>query len=223
MGLPILLLFLFLIKGLTLDGAGDGVKAYIGEWSVDETLNAIYNKTGKGFIVVGIENGGDYRVDEYTPWENEKYGGGKGATYVQGVIEGIKAYIDDTYRTKSSQKNTAMIGSSLGGLISYYAGLKHNDIFGKIGALSPSFWFSDKVVDFTKENGKIDNVKLFLLVGEKEGETMVEDLEKMRKLLIESGFNPSNLQTKIVSDAEHNETFWKSEFEGVINWLFELN
>ena len=55
----------------------DDATSFIGEWSVDETLNAIYNKTGKGFIVVGIENGGDYRVDEYTPWENEKYGGEK--------------------------------------------------------------------------------------------------------------------------------------------------
>lgn len=171
---------------------------------------------------MGIENGGTHRTDEYTPWEHKKYGGGKGALYVEALISDLKPYIDANFRTKSQQKHTAIVGSSLGGLISYYAGLKHSATFGKVGAMSPSFWFSDEVNKFTADHAAIKNVKLFLLVGDKEGETMVEDTNRMRNLLISSGFKAANLQTKVVAGAEHNEAFWKSEFESIIRWLFEL-
>ena len=96
----------------------DNATSYIGEWEVDETLNELFNKTGKGFIVVGIENGGEERINEYTPWKNEKYGGGKGEIYIDFLVNTLKPYIDVTYRTKPQQKHTGLIGSSLGGLIS---------------------------------------------------------------------------------------------------------
>jgi len=48
-----------------------------------------------------------------------------------------------TYRTLSDRSNTGIMGSSMGGLISFYAGLKYANIYSKIGAMSPSFWFND--------------------------------------------------------------------------------
>ena len=201
----------------------DNATSYIGEWEVDETLNELFNKTGKGFIVVGIENGGEERINEYTPWKNEKYGGGKGEIYIDFLVNTLKPYIDVTYRTKPQQKHTGLIGSSLGGLISYYGGLKYPATFSKIGALSTSFWFSDEIIDFTKEQGNIKNVKLFLLVGEKEGEEMVTGTEKNEKLLLETGFKQKNIKSKINPEGNHNETFWKSEFLEVVSWLYNIN
>lgn len=192
----------------------DAKTSFVGEWNVDETLNDIFKKTGKGFIVVGIENAGEERINEYTPWKHEKYGGGKGEIYIN--------FIDTTYRTKPKQQNTALVGSSLGGLISYYGGLKHSTIFGKIGALSTSFWFSDEVIKFTEENGNLNNVKLYLLVGGKEGESMDSDTQKMEKLLLETGFNQQNLKTKINPEGKHNEAFWSSEFKEVVSWLYNI-
>ena len=196
--------------------------SYAGEWEVDETLNKLYEKTGKGFIVVGIENTGEERLNEYTPWKNEKYGGGKGAIYMDFMVNTLKPYIDDHYRTKKQQKQTGLIGSSLGGLISYYGGLKHPKTFGKIGALSTSFWFSEKVVDFTQEKGNLKNVKLFLLVGEKEGEDMDKDTQKMEKLLLKTGFKSKNLKAKIAPEGKHNEAFWSNEFLEVVTWLYHI-
>lgn len=196
--------------------------SYSGEWKVDESLNELFNATKKGFIVVGIENGGEERINEYTPWSNEKYGGGKGAVYIDFIVNILKPYIDKTYRTKTQQKFTGLVGSSLGGLISYYGGLKYPDTFGKIGALSTSFWFSSEVVDFTIQNGNINNVKLFLLVGKKEGEEMVEGTLKTEKLLLETGFSSKNLTSKIVAEGEHNEALWNNEFLGVIKWLYNI-
>jgi alpha-glucosidase len=200
----------------------DAATSYSGEWEVDETLNKLYEKTGKGFIVVGIENGGEERINEYTPWKNEKYGGGKGAIYADFIVNTLKPYIDDHYRTKKLQKHTGLIGSSLGGLISYYGGLKYPKTFGKIGALSTSFWFSEKVVAFTQEKGNLKNVKLFLLVGGKEGEDMDKNTQKMEKLLLKTGFKPKNLKSKIAPEGKHNEAFWSSEFSAIVSWLYHV-
>ncbi|MBL4939674.1 MAG: alpha/beta hydrolase [Lutibacter sp.] len=200
----------------------DNATSYINEWEVDETLNKLFKTTGKGFIVVGIENGGAERINEYTPWKNEKYGGGKGAVYIDFIVNTLKPYIDTNYRSKKNAKNTAMIGSSLGGLISFYGGLKYPDTFGKIGALSTSFWFSNNIKEFTKKYGDIQKVKLFLLVGGKEGEEMVSGTNTIKKLLLDSGFKNKNLKTKINPNGTHNEDFWKSEFLNVINWLYNI-
>ena len=200
----------------------DDATSYIGEWGIDETLNDVFQKTGKGFIVVGIENSGAKRIDEYTPFKNEKYGGGKGTLYIDFIINDVKPYIDANYRTKTNAKNTAIIGSSLGGLISFYGGLKYPKVFGKIGALSTSFWFSDEIYGFAKEKGNQKNLKIYFLVGGKEGEMMVPDTEKMVKTLSEIGFPSKKMKLKIVPEGKHNEAFWKSEFLETLNFLFKL-
>lgn len=200
----------------------DKKTSFAGEWEVDETLNQLFKETGKGFIVVGVENGGEKRIEEYTPYQHEKYGGGKGDLYVDFLANELKPYIDSNYRTKINTENTAIIGSSLGGLISFYGGLKHPNIFGKIGALSTSFWFSDKINDFAKKSGNQKNTKLYFLVGGKEGDTMVPDTENMAKLLIDVGFPANNIKTKIVTEGKHNEAFWRSEFLEIITFLYNL-
>lgn len=198
----------------------DTATSYVGEWSVDELLNDHFKKTKQAFIVVGVENGGEKRIEEYTPWKNEKYGGGKGSIYIDFIKNTLKPYIDNKYRTKKEKEYTGIIGSSLGGLISFYGGLKYPNTFGKIGALSTSFWFSDSVFDFAAEKKHVKNSKLYLLVGEQEGENMVSDTKKMSKQLLSQGFPAKNLKTKIVPNGKHNETFWKQEFLEVITFLY---
>ncbi len=201
----------------------DNTTSFIGEWGVDESLNAFFKNTGKGFIVVGIAHGGEERINEYTPWPHKKYGGGKGKLYVNFLVNTLKPYIDAHYRTKKQAKHTAIIGSSLGGLLSYYGGLQYPTIFGKIGALSPSFWFADEVFDFTKTHGNTKKVRLYLLAGEKEGADMVADTKKITQLLQATGFPSKNIKTNIHPQGEHNEQFWKSEFLNVVSWLYNIN
>lgn len=200
----------------------DDKTSYVGEWKIDETLNKLFKETGKGFIVVGVEHGGKERINEYTPWPHDKYGGGKGKQYIHFIVNELKPYIDANYRTKSKQKHTGLIGSSLGGLISYYGGLTYPDVFGKVGALSTSFWFSEKSFELTKKKGNQQFLRMYLLAGGKEGGDMVSDMKKAEKMLLESGFNRKNLISKENKDAKHNEAFWSSEFESVVKWLYKI-
>ena len=141
----------------------DSSTSNYGEWNVDETLDKLVKEKNLKLIVVGIDNGGSKRLDEYSPWINEKYGGGKGDLYLDFIIETLKPYIDSNYKTLKDKNNTAIIGSSMGGLISHYAGLKYPKIFGKIGVFSPAFWFSPEVNEFTKTNGNIKDTKMYFL------------------------------------------------------------
>jgi predicted alpha/beta superfamily hydrolase len=200
----------------------DRKTSYAGEWEIDETLNTLYKKTGKSFIVIGIENGGEKRIEEYTPWPNRKYGGGKGAIYIDFIVETLKPYIDKKYRTKPERKATALIGSSLGGLISYYGGLKHPKTFSKIGAFSTSFWFSANVHSFTKEKGALNKSRIYFIVGEKEGRNMIKGTEKTIEILKSVGFPFKNITKKIVPEGVHNEALWKSEFLNAITFLYKL-
>ena len=191
-----------------------------GEWQVDETLDNLFNKTGFGVIVIGIDHGGVNRIDEYTPWGNIEYGGGEGDAYLKFLVETLKPYVDTNYKTKSNKENTAIIGSSLAGLISHYAGLKHPETFGLIGAFSPTFWFSDLCYDFAAGHSIDNNSKMYFLAGDNESETMVSNLEKMIELMKANGFSLENIKSKVVIEGEHNEKLWRDNFEETILWLF---
>ena len=69
----------------------DDKTSYVGEWHVDEFLDTL---TARQSIIVGIEHGGEKRIDELTPYTHEKYGGGKGDNYLAFIVNTLKPYID---------------------------------------------------------------------------------------------------------------------------------
>jgi predicted alpha/beta superfamily hydrolase len=193
----------------------DAKTSYAGEWNVDEKLDSLKIPV----IVVGIEHGNEKRIDELTPFKNEKYGGGNADNYLDFIVNTLKPYIDKNYRTKTKPKNTILFGSSLGGLVSYYGALKYSEIFGKAGVFSPSFWFSKEIYTFTEKQSKI-KTKIYFLCGDKESDDMVKDLTKMKRLLDTKRCYCLHLdKTKIVKDGEHNEKLWRDHFSEAILWL----
>jgi len=86
-------------------------------------------------------------MDEYSPWENDKYkGGGQGDAYLDFIIKTLKPYVDKDNRTLFDSPNTAIIGSSLCGLISYYGGLRNTGSFGERILRKPFYGYSMKNV-----------------------------------------------------------------------------
>ncbi|MES2576209.1 MAG: alpha/beta hydrolase-fold protein [Bacteroidota bacterium] len=193
----------------------DAKTSYSGEWNVDEKLDSLKAPV----IVVGIEHGNDKRIDELTPFKNEKYGGGKADSYLEFIVKTLKPHIDKTYRTKTKKKNTIIMGSSLGGLTSYYAILKYPEIFGKAGVFSPSFWYSKDIYDLTEKSKKIKS-KIYFLCGDHESDDMVSDLNKMEYLLNSNRCYCLNLnEKKIIKGGQHNEKLWRDGFVKAVLWL----
>ncbi|PTX60174.1 putative alpha/beta superfamily hydrolase [Kordia periserrulae] len=198
----------------------DKATSYSGEWEVDETLNKLHETHGLEVIVVAIDNS-EERMQEYTAWKHEKYGTPKGKEYVEFIAKTLKPAIDQKYRTKKDAQNTAIMGSSMGGLISHYAAFAHPDVFGKAGIFSPSFWFSEELFSFTKSHlVNANNSKLYYLMGEKEGEGMLENFNKMLSLLQTNNFPIKNYTAKFSPDGVHSETFWRSELKDALLFLF---
>lgn len=194
----------------------DAKTSFAGEWNVDEKLDSLNAQV----IIVGIEHGGEKRTEELTPYKNEKYGGGNADNYLEFIVKTLKPQIDLNYRTKTTVKNTAIMGSSLGGLLSYYAILKHPAVFGKAGIFSPAFWINKEIYDLTQKTEKM-KTKIYLLCGDKESEDMVSDLNTMEKLISEKRCECMYLTKKhIVKGGQHNEKLWRDNFVKAYLWLF---
>ena len=199
----------------------DDATSFAGEWQVDETLNKIFEKTGKSLIVVGIDNGGEKRIEELSPYKNAKYGGGNGDNYVKFIVETLKPYIDKNYRTKPQRKFTTIGGSSLGSLISVYAAVKYPETFGKVLAFSSAFWFNAKELNEFISSSKVNlkQQKYYFIQGKHEDEDMEEQTNRVIENLKSKNVKPKNIFLKIDEDGKHNEMYWRREFEGAVLWL----
>jgi len=198
----------------------DQATAFAGEWEVDETLNGLFDQGKSVPIVVGVDNGGSHRIAEYTPWANTQYGGGDGDLYADFIVETLKPYIDENYRTLPGRAHTGVMGSSLGGLISFYIAHKHQDVFSKAGVFSPSFWFSDAVYTFASETGKQHPMKYYVMGGNNESAGLVGQMEDMVDTLFSIGFEENEVELSVIAGGQHNEALWRSQFGQAYEWLF---
>ena len=201
----------------------DNATSFAGEWQVDETLNTLFNAGDYGAIVVGIDNGGGERLNEYSPWYNTEYSaGGDGDDYMLFVANTLKPYIDANFRTKPQPQFNALIGSSMGALISVYGACAFPDKFEKVGVFSPAFWFS--LSDLNNYIGNdvngINNLRMYFVSGQNESADMVPDMNTVKNNLISKGVSASNTTTLIDPAGTHSETFWRTKFGAAYQWLF---
>jgi len=200
----------------------DNATSFSGEWGVDETMQKFAQAHQFSAIIIGIDNGGDERLNEYSPWTNDKYKkGGKGNLYLEFLVKTLKPFIDKTFRTLPQAKNTALIGSSMGGLISFYGGIKYPNVLGKIGVFSPAFWFSDSDLKsyLNKEHSGLKRSKFYFVAGAHEGDQMPQEIASVEKL-IQHYVPEKNIFTKIDEDGTHSEGYWNREFGNAVLWLF---
>lgn len=192
------------------------------EWYIDEKVEyLISKKVIQEIIIVGVYNGLDKRIDEYTwdPMPGE--GGGQGKAYAEFLTKEVKPFIDKTYRTKSDRENTAVAGSSLGGLISFELARNYPDVFSRIGIMSPSLWWNNGEVlkEVPGLKGKFD---FWLDCGSKEGDkpdTMVTYVNQMYRLL-DDKFGSEHVFEFIQDNAQHNEEAWAERIHAPIIQFF---
>jgi predicted alpha/beta superfamily hydrolase len=194
------------------------------EWRVDETAQDMI-EAGKiaPLIVVGIYNTGVHRIDEYAPTLREdKGGGGHADDYGKMLVQELKPFIDRTYRTLPGAANTAMGGSSLGGLVTMHLGLRYPTVFSRLAALSPSVWWDDRVIIKEVEAlpGKLP-AKVWVDAGDREGADVITDARALKEALLAKGWTEGiDLAYLEAEGGEHNEASWAARVGAVLAYLF---
>jgi predicted alpha/beta superfamily hydrolase len=192
-------------------------------WRVGETATELI-EAGRiePLIIVGIYNTGESRLDEYTPTDDVRLGGGHADHYGRMIIEELKPLIDLTYRTKRDAANTGVAGSSLGGLVSLHLGLTHPAVFSKIAALSPSVWWDRKAILKTvRQSRSKPKLRLWVDMGTAEGHRGLDDARLLKAALVGLGFADGvDLHYAEYEGATHSEQAWSERVGPMLEWLF---
>ncbi len=207
-----------------LDGQNvfDYKRSFAGEWQVDEALDAAQGWPWAACIVVAVDNNSEHRMAEYAPWPHDRFTESEGDATMRFLVDVVKPYVDASYRTLADRNHTGIMGSSLGGLMSFYAVLTYPEVFSKAGLFSPSFWFGqDKAEELLSSFNKQHQFKIYLLMGELEGPMMVEPYQVLLERFQEAGFGTDELVSEVDYLGQHHESFWARRFADAMRWLYQ--
>ena len=202
----------------------DDATSFIGEWGVDEALDRLAREKGLELIVVGIDNGAEHRINELKPWADAKYGAGEADAYLRFVVEVVKPFVDTHYRTRPARADTGIMGSSLGGLTSWYAAFAHPQVFGRIGVFSPSYWIAPQAYELASSKPLPRDTRMYQSIGDREGGDAEHDETVAAAVRMEAVLRRAQPQLKlravVRAGAEHNERAWREEFPAAVLYLF---
>ncbi|HSR98210.1 MAG TPA: alpha/beta hydrolase-fold protein [Kofleriaceae bacterium] len=190
------------------------------EWQVDENIDAsIAAGRMDEVIVVGVSNTAN-RIWEYTPCCDADYGGGGADTYERFLIDTVKPYIDQNLRTLPGKETTAVMGSSLGGLLSFYLARRNPTVFSKAGCLSSSFWWNNEALTVQVEQSAAHvPVKLYLDAGT--SNDGLPQTTRMDQALVADGYAQGlDVDFYTAQGGSHNEASWAARVRIPLEWLF---
>ena len=194
----------------------DSEATYGRSWRLADYLD--YTDTQVIVAAVECNNEGKERLSEYSPIDFVDLDGdlikGKGDKYMKWLINDFKKDIDTSFRTLQDRKNTAIAGSSMGGLMSLFALAKYNSVFSKAAALSPSIWvggndLENTLKDIFKSKISKDSI-LYMDYGSKElsFKKMDDIYAKATGIFIKEGIN---VTSRIVPNGTHSEESWEKQ------------
>ena len=173
-------------------------EAFLGDtWKTDEVLNVLDKMNAiEEVIVVGIHP--HDRTNEYTMPGYKDYG--------RFVVERLKPLINGKYRTLRGPRNTAAMGSSLGGVVSFYLGWQWPRVFGKVACLSSAFGYRDDLLERVSAEPR-RKLRIYLDSGWP-GDNY-EATRSMRDRLIWKGYRTGlDLLYLAFPGAKHDENAW---------------
>jgi predicted alpha/beta superfamily hydrolase len=198
----------------------DAATSYAGEWGADEVLDDLLKKHDLAVIAVGIDHGGEARMQELSVWENPEFAPAKGEAYLADVIGTVKPAIDARYRTRPEAASTTIVGSSMGGLMAHAAVMRHPEVFGRALVFSPSYWFSPAIAEETTRSPLKAGQRVYIYMGAAEGDNMMADAQAMSdrwKATLPEG---ADVQFVSVENAKHSEDAWRAALPAALCWSF---
>ena len=201
----------------------DDGTSYAGSWGLAEQLVSA-SRLGADAIIVGIYNASQHRLNEYSPFADERVGGGAAESYLTWMCDVLRPIINDRYRTLPAREHTGVAGSSMGGLFSLYALFQRGDALGFAAVMSPSLWFAQaSIFDWVRTRPFVD-ARIYLDVGAREGDRTLANARRMRDLLVSKGY-PLRERLRWVEDSigVHHESAWGRRFRKALPALLPVS
>jgi predicted alpha/beta superfamily hydrolase len=196
--------------------------APFGNWAIDKSLEDLAKQDLKNVIVISIDHGGEDRITEYFPYFDPRFGKGQGELYVKFLEETLLPYVNKKYRTLTDRYHTGIGGSSMGGLISLFAGLNHQATFAKLMVFSPSLWIAPKIFQQAGHFRPEMPSELYIYAGGKESPNHLPNVHRFKRRLLDGNHEYDHLKMHLSLNPEgtHNEASWRAEFPKALKWLF---
>lgn len=205
--------------------------AYGVTWEVKETFEK--DPTLTPCLVVGLSCASGFdRLDEYGPFPFTFDGfnaprpvGGKGDVYLDVLVNEIMPLIESRYNVKKGPKHTAMMGSSMGGVISVYAAFKYPHIFGRVASISGAFYVSFEAFVKTYQHADFSHLETFYMdtgdqeVGGGKPDQYMTTNEALYAV-IEPKLKTSKKAFKIIPGGIHRESAWAERLNDILVHLW---
>ena len=210
------------------------------DWGVDEAMGRlIAEERVREAIIVGIWNT-PQRVQEYMPqrpFEGSirarmaarfrfwRWVSGKPTSnnYLKFIVEELKPFIDESYRTLSDRANTFSMGSSMGGLVSLYALCEYPHVFAGAGCLS-THWPAVRGVIVGYLDSALPTAgqhKLYFDYGTRTLDARYEPYqEQVDRVVRAKGYTKEkDWMTLKFEGAEHSEGAWRERVHTPLEFL----
>jgi predicted alpha/beta superfamily hydrolase len=189
-------------------------------WGVDRTRESL---VAQGLmdevIIVGVSNMGPQRAYEYTAGpRSQRFGGAE--LYGRFLVETVKPWVDRHYRTLPGREDTALMGSSLGGLISFYLGTRYPHVFSKVACLSSAFgWNSVDLVNEVYSWREPLPVKFYIDAGTNRDPWI--PTQRMKEALQSKGYvQGEGMYHYEDKGGRHTEASWAARVHRPLRYLF---
>ena len=193
-----------------------------GSWEIAKSLEKLAETGNHEIIIIAIDHADEERVMEYSPYYNPKFGNGQGDLFLRFLLETLIPEVETRFRVSPGRENRGIGGSSMGGLLSLYAGIRNPEMFGKLMIFSPSLWISPKLYYHTSKFVARMPMHIYVYAGEKESKNHIANVRRLKESLFRTDADTSQLtfQLSIHPEGTHSEVYWGMEFPKALKWLF---
>ena len=205
-------------------------------WDVDDAVvRLVESGTISPVIVVGVFNSAD-RGFEYSPWHGAP-------DYARFLIDELMPRVNEEFSTLTGPQNTSVMGSSMGGLLSYYLVTHHGDVFGACGCISTHFVLSEAwAARLTSDDGTGEGADdtPFIIRDIENGLTVPDGVRywfdygtegldaeyhephlAVREWLLQQGLSEgTDFVIRPYEGAYHNEASWRERLDDPLTFLY---
>jgi predicted alpha/beta superfamily hydrolase len=197
----------------------DDDRSFAGGWHLHRAVDALATAKRRPPVVVGIDHGHEHRIHELSPFPVQG-GDGKLDAFLEWIANGVLPLVAQHANIARGAVNTAIGGSSMGGLAALYAHFRRPDLFGGAIAMSPSLWVGrGAIFDFVAKQSTPMISRVYLDCGGREGR-MIQLAERMASHLRERGYRGEQLMWRPDPKGTHSEQHWRRRAPKALRFMY---